>query len=206
MGMCGGFAVLANSGARRVGLNARFAAYVFGKTASYMVMGVGIGLVGSQIGAVKNGASVLAWMAGLALIGVGGHVLGWPGFARLGAPAASQGFISRFASLIKKDSMLARLGMGILNGWLPCGLVYAALAMGLSSGSTLEAGTFMAFFGLGTIPSLWIAAQLSAVLPAVWRSRLSRVSGWMVVLLGLFTILRGTGFLEAFMGAGHTMG
>lgn len=206
IGMCGGFAVLANSGARRIGLNARFAAYAFGKTLSYVILGAGIGLIGAQIGSLKEGASVLAWLAGLSMIVVGGHLLGWPGFSRLNPPAASSGFISRFASLLKKDSVFSRLAMGVLNGWLPCGLVYAALAMALSSGSVKEAALFMAVFGLGTIPSLWVAAQLSAVMPPSWRSRLSRASGWLVVAFGLFTILRGTGVMALLMGSGHTMG
>lgn len=206
IGMCGGFAVLANSGAGRVGFNARFAAYTLGKALSYIVLGAGIGLLGAQIGAIREGASILAWLAGGAMIIVGGHLLGWPGFSRLNPPAASSGFTSRFAALLKNDSWSSRLGMGILNGWLPCGLVYAALAMALSTGSVSGAALFMAVFGLGTIPSLWVAAQLSAVIPPAWRARLSRLSGWLVVLFGVYTLLRGTPLMALIMGGGHAMG
>ncbi len=207
IGMCGGFAVLANTGAARVGLNARFLAYVVGKTTAYAAIGLAIGVLGAQIGSIKGGASVLAWLAGIAMIIVGGHLLGWPGFARFNPPAASGGFVSRFAKLLKRDSLAARSGMGFLNGLLPCGLVYAALAMALSMGSASGSATFMVVFGLGTIPSLWVAAQLTAVIPPAWKSRLSSLSGWLVVLFGVYTILRGTGLMALIMGGGsHTMG
>jgi len=206
MGMCGGFAVLANAGARHVGFNLRFAAYVLGKTIAYALLGAIIGLVGAQIGAIKEGASVLAWLAGIAMIIVGGHLLGWPGLSWLNPPAASSGFVARFAQILKKDSVYGRLAMGLLNGWLPCGLVYAALAMSLSTGSPSGAALFMTVFGLGTIPSLWVAAQISAVIPPTWKARLSSLSGWMVVLFGLYTILRGTGLMALIMGGGHAMG
>lgn len=205
MGMCGGFAVLANTGAKRVGFNGRFVAYVAGKTVSYALLGLLVGLVGAQIGAIREGASVLAWVAGLAMILVGGHLLGWPGLARLNPPAASSGFVSRFASLLKKDGLASRMGMGLLNGLLPCGLVYAALAMSLGTGDPLRSSAFMVVFGLGTIPSLWVAAQVTAVLSAQWKARLSRVSGWLVVLFGLYTIMRGTGLMALLMGAPHAM-
>lgn len=206
IGMCGGFAVLANVGASRVGLNLRFVAYVLGKTLSYAALGLIIGLIGSQVGSLKGGASVLAWLAGLAMVVVGGHLLGWKGLARLNPPAASSGFVSRFATLLKKDSWVSRLGMGILNGLLPCGLVYAALAMALAAGDAMQSAAFMTVFGLGTIPSLWVAAQVTAVLTPTMKARLSRISGWLVVLFGVYTILRGTGIMALLMGGGHSMG
>ena len=202
IGMCGGFAVLANAGARRVGFNARFMAYVAGKTLSYAILGASIGWLGAQVGAWRQGGAVLAWLAGLAMIAVAGHLLGWPGFSKLNPPAASRGFVSRFAALLKKDSISARFAMGMMNGWLPCGLVYAAVAMAMTAGSVPRSVLFMAVFGLGTIPSLWVAAQLTAVLPVKWRASLSTLSGWLVALFGIYTILRGTGLMAMVMG-GH---
>lgn len=205
MGMCGGFALLANAGTERVGISSRFAAYAGGKTISYAVLGLIVGFVGAQVGAIREGGVVLAWLAGLAMIVVGGHLLGWPGLSRLNPPAASSGFVSRFARLLKKDSVASRWGMGLLNGLLPCGLVYAALAMALGAGNPIEAALFMTVFGLGTIPSLWVAAQVTAVLSAAAKARLASVSGWLVVLFGIYTILRGSGLMKVLMGGGHAM-
>lgn len=202
IGMCGGFAVLANTGSSRVGITPRFMAYAFGKTLSYAILGASIGWLGTEVGAWKRGGAVLAWVAGLAMIAVAGHLLGWPGFSRLNTPAAARGFVSRFAALLKKDSIAARFGMGVMNGWLPCGLVYAAVAMAMTAGSVPRAVLFMTVFGLGTVPSLWVAAQLTAVLPVTWRVRMSRLSGWLVVLFGVYTILRGTGVMAMITG-GH---
>lgn len=202
MGMCGGFAVLANAGSKRIGLNGRFVAYSIGKTLSYGILGVSVGWFGAQLSDWKTGGVVLAWIAGLAMIAVAGHLLGWPLFARLNPPAASSGFVSRFAVLIKKDSLTSRLGMGVLNGFLPCGLVYAAVAMALSQGSAVHGVLFMVAFGLGTIPSLWVAAQFTTLFSGGWRVRLSRLSGWLVLVFGVYTILRGMGLLSALMSGG----
>lgn len=105
--------MLANTGAQRVGLNARFLCYVGGKTVSYALLGAMVGLVGAWIEVVQEGASILAWVAGIAMIMVGGHLLGWPGLALFDPPAASSGFVARFARMLKKDSVMSRLGGGL---------------------------------------------------------------------------------------------
>lgn len=195
MGMCGGFALMANAGAGKVGIRMPFLAYVTGKTVAYAIMGALAGTVGAAFGAFRSGGMVLAVMAGLAMVAVGGHLLGWRGLGWVSGPVASGGFVSRMAALIRKDGLASRFGMGLLNGWLPCGLVYAALAMAMGQGNPASSAAFMAVFGMGTVPSLWVAAQLTGLVSPSWKQRLARFSGWLVVLFGLYTILRGTGIM-----------
>lgn len=203
MGMCGGFALMANAGAGRIGLRWPFVAYVAGKASAYALMGLLAGSLGATLSLFRSGGMILSWVAGLAMLAVGGHLLGWRGFGWISAPVASGGFVSRMASLIKRDGSAARFGMGLLNGWLPCGLVYAALAMAVGQGSAQGAAGFMAVFGLGTIPSLWLAAQLTGLLSPDWKKKLARLSGWLVVLFGLYTIARGSGLMS--MMVTHSM-
>lgn len=203
MGMCGGFALMANAGAGKVGIRLPFVAYVAGKTMAYMLMGALAGSLGAALEVFRSGGMILAWLAGLAMVAVGGHLLGWRGFGWVTGPVASGGFVSRMANLIRKDSLPSRFAMGVLNGWLPCGLVYAALAMAMGHGNAVSSAAFMLVFGLGTIPSLWLAAQISGVVSPAWKQRLARLSGWLVVLFGLYTILRGSGLMQMMMS--HAM-
>lgn len=82
---------------------------------------------------------------------------------------------------------------GLLNGLLPCGLVYLALAGALSAPGIGGAAAYMCLFGLGTLP-LMLALSLSGQLvPLAWRQRLRRaVPVTALALAGLF-ILRGLG-------------
>ena len=78
-------------------------------------------------------------------------------------------------------------GVGALWGWLPCGLVYAELAVATAAGGTVQGALVMASFGIGTIVSLSV---LSALLHAVGLGRMPRqASGVLLVLFAIWTIL-----------------
>ena len=82
---------------------------------------------------------------------------------------------------------------GVLNGLLPCGLVYLALAGALSAPGVGGAAAYMALFGLGTTPLL-IGVALSGrlVVPAM-RGRLRRVIPWAATGMAILFIVRGLG-------------
>ncbi|HRE18792.1 MAG TPA: sulfite exporter TauE/SafE family protein, partial [Rhodocyclaceae bacterium] len=77
--------------------------------------------------------------------------------------------------------------LGLLWGWLPCGLVYSALATALASGSATAGGLAMLAFGLGTLPNLLLAGLLAARLQRFTRRPAVRiVSGVLVMACGLY--------------------
>jgi sulfite exporter TauE/SafE len=86
---------------------------------------------------------------------------------------------------------------GMVNGMLPCGLVYAYLALAASSGDMLRGGTTMALFGLGTMPVMVALGCSGSLLRMPRRFRLLRVAAWCVVLTGILSVLRGLAFLPA---------
>lgn len=148
--MCGGFA---RTGAGSV------AALHGGRIASYAVAGA---LVGAA------GGAPAAWIADPALRFAGFALacsvlfatgLRMGGFAqRIRSPALSAGF-GRVASAAARrigppSTAPRRFMLGVLWGWAPCGLVYAALPLALVSGSAGAGALAMASFGLGTIPAL----------------------------------------------------
>lgn len=198
-GMCGGFAILVRTKTGKSTVILPFSAYAAGKSIIYAALGMAVGLVGGTVESISVGADVLAWVAGLLMILVGLHLSGWELIGTWISPPAGPRFVGRFASVIQTDSVGARFLMGMLNGLLPCGLLYAALAMSLSQASAVGGGLFMLIFGLGTIPSLLLVSHLGSLLSADQRGNLSRYSGWFVILLGLLTIVRGTGLIESTM-------
>jgi sulfite exporter TauE/SafE len=83
--------------------------------------------------------------------------------------------------------------VGLLNGLLPCGLVYIALAGAIAAGS-VELGTwYMILFGLGTIPMLLAISVLGNIISLPLRRKITKLIPVMVVIIGLFFILRGSG-------------
>lgn len=81
---------------------------------------------------------------------------------------------------------------GMLNGFLPCGMVYLAVAGAINSGSAIGGGEFMFFFGLGTTP-LMLIASLGAIYLRKWgRLSLSRWLPYLTFIMGIWFILRGS--------------
>jgi uncharacterized protein len=81
--------------------------------------------------------------------------------------------------------------IGLLNGFLPCGLVYIALAGALISASPLEGALYMLIFGLGTLPALVIISLLGNIFSQAFRSSIRKVIPYMIILIGILFILRG---------------
>ncbi|MEO5911223.1 MAG: sulfite exporter TauE/SafE family protein [Pelobium sp.] len=81
--------------------------------------------------------------------------------------------------------------IGILNGFLPCGFVYLALATAVSTNSILQSGLFMFFFGLGTIPLMLTAMLGINFAKPAFRRQLNRLLPLLTIFLGFWFILRG---------------
>jgi hypothetical protein len=81
--------------------------------------------------------------------------------------------------------------IGFLNGFLPCGLVYIALAGALVTGRYYEGAIYMVLFGLGTIPMLLAISLAGNFLTLKLRRQLSKIIPVVIILLGILFILRG---------------
>ena len=80
--------------------------------------------------------------------------------------------------------------LGLLWGWLPCGLVYSALATALTSGSAWHGAGLMLAFGVGTLPNLLLAGLLAAHLQAYARQPVVRMlSGLLILGFGVWGLL-----------------
>ena len=95
---------------------------------------------------------------------------------------------------------LAALPLGMVWGWLPCGLVYSALALAVASGGPVQGALVMLLFGLGTLPSMLAAGLLTARVRSLTRPGLRVAAGVLVLLLGVGSL--GTLALRI-AGGGH---
>lgn len=100
-------------------------------------------------------------------------------------------FKLRFRELFGKRSRKTLFFIGVLNGFLPCGMVYLALAAALATGSLQKSAAFMLLFGLGTIPMMLTLSMLGNFAGPSLRKRINQLSPWVAVTVALILIARG---------------
>ena len=106
-------------------------------------------------------------------------------------PASS---IARFfRSFLKMDSVFSRFFMGMVNGILPCGMVYSALAVAILYHNALYSGLFMFLFGIGTSPLLVLLSRSKMYLSKYPFFKREKTIRFALLILGLLVILRGAG-------------
>jgi sulfite exporter TauE/SafE len=185
VGMCGPFA-LACGGRLRHSL-----AWHTGKTLTYVTLGAVAGWTGHSVPgpawiATAVSAALVIWFAAALAGWAPEPTLRFPGLARLAGRAA------------QRDDLGSRLLFGIANGFLPCGLVYAALGIAVASADARTGALAMAAFGIGTVPALSAFAlgvrHLAADSP--WTRKALAI---LVLVTGLWMVVR-----RQRMAEGHT--
>jgi sulfite exporter TauE/SafE len=83
------------------------------------------------------------------------------------------------------------LCLGLLTGFLPCGLLYGMLALAANTRGPLTGGLLMVCFGLGTVPALLVTGCGASLATIAWRRRLYQLAGWCLIITGAITISRG---------------
>jgi sulfite exporter TauE/SafE len=99
----------------------------------------------------------------------------------------------KLGSLLRKRSYGSLFLIGLLNGLLPCGLVYMALAGAIASSDAFTGAFFMFVFGLGTLPMLLFISILGNTLSAKFRTKMTKIIPGVVFFIGVLFILRGLG-------------
>jgi len=166
--------------------------YNSGRVLTYSVLGILFGLLGRGI----HMAGFQQWTSILLGIAMIISVL-FPFVFREKITIAGlfSGFAARLILKLKKlftdRSYFSLLMIGLLNGLLPCGLVYVAIAGAINSGNILSGALFMMLFGIGTIPLLLIATLASDAIGQRLRSKMQKVVPYFVFMLGVLFILRG---------------
>lgn len=194
IGMCGGimgaltFAVPAEARGRRWRI---LLSYNAGRLFSYAVIGLLAGLLGYQF-AVGQGVNVLRVIAGLLLVAMGLYLADW--WRGLTYLEKAGGFLWRRLQplgnrLMPVDNNGKALLLGAVWGWLPCGLVYTALAYALAQGGPWQAAGIMLAFGVGTLPAVLASGVFAERLKSFMRVRATRaVMGLLIIVFGVWTL------------------
>ncbi|MBN8452936.1 sulfite exporter TauE/SafE family protein [Accumulibacter sp.] len=206
VGMCGGIV-----GALAMGAPARCSlllAYNAGRILSYAAAGAIAGALGEASIALAGQLplrSLLYLLANLMLIALGLYLLGFSN-ALAFTERLGQKLWRHLQPLTRRylpaRGPLQAFPLGLLWGWLPCGLVYSALATALSSGSAAQGAGLMLAFGIGTLPNLLLAGLLAARLRAYTsRPALRMVAGVVVLGFGVWGLLGLQQLLHQFASA-----
>lgn len=196
IGMCGGFAgAIGSARARIAPLVARQLVYNAGRVFTYAFLGMiagaaGMRLSGFAIGPI-NLQQAFALLAGLLMVGLGLSGLGLLPLPARWKSAGAALFAPLFNFFLNAKGWWGYFLAGIANGYLPCGLVYAFLALAAASGDALTGTAVMVFFGLGTLPAMLSIGLGARLLSPALRSRVMRVAAVFVIALGALTVYRG---------------
>ena len=195
VGMCGPIAMMLpvdrNNEAKKV---TQIITYHIGKLTAYGILGLIFGLLGRSF--------YLAWMqqqlsiiVGVLMIVVA--LVPEKIFAKYNFSKPVYKIISKVKSSLgqqfKNKSYKSLFTIGLLNGFLPCGMVYVAIFGAIAMQSVSLGVLYMLLFGIGTIPMLTAVIYISNVLSFSFRGTLQKIIPVVAVVIGMLFIIRGLG-------------
>lgn len=187
-GMCGPIAV-ALPGSDRSGFQLVIGRLIYnmGRTLTYMLMGTLAGLLGlgAALAGYQGWLSIMAGAVILIMLLFRSRFLSTSSFFR------SDYFKGLFNRLLRTPGNASLLSLGLLNGFLPCGLVYLALAGSAAAGSLLNSVLYMGLFGIGTTPMMMALSLAPGWLSPHARQRLNRFIPYGAALIAVLLIIRG---------------
>ena len=201
IGMCGGIVSALTFGLPKTSRNSIAAqlpfqlAYNMGRLISYVIAGAimgGLGVFLARLMPVQVAQQALLALAGIFMILLGLYLAGW--WMVLNRIERAGGVLWRKVEPLGRRLMPVRspaqaLAIGMIWGWIPCGLVYTMLINAVSSGGATEGAGLMFAFALGTLPNLLAIGLLAGAAARLARSQMARqIAGITVLLFGVYTL------------------
>lgn len=169
--------------------------YQMGRLSMYMLLGAGMGAIGGIINVVpliRGGQGVIAAIFGILLILMGTSLLGWlPTRYWIESSALARALSQWIRRLLTADHPLAPFTLGVANGLLPCGAIYAMSVLAMSTTNALHGAMIMLIFGLGTLPAMLGVGLSVSMFSLRIRRGLFQLAAIFIVLIGVQLILRG---------------
>jgi len=162
--------------------------YHLGRTISYVLLGVIFGTMGLAISLSGYQKTLSVLMGTFFLLTIMLPCLS----RKVERKIYTSGLIKRLKSSIvnqfKKKTYLSALTVGLLNGFLPCGLVYFAIAGSVVTSNILTGGYYMFCFSLGTIPAM---VSVTLIQKIIFKGRNFKSTKFLGFILALVLIYRG---------------
>jgi sulfite exporter TauE/SafE len=204
LGMCGGI-VIAYSSTKidpkwhKLYQSVAHLSYSLGRITTYMIIGAVFGAVGGVASFSGTSIAVLTILAGVFMIFAGLSIAGKVQFLTLleHSFSRSKWYQQAFRAILQSQSLHSFYLLGLLNGLLPCGLVYFFAVTAASTGSAFWGAIVMLIFGLSTVPALFGLGFFTSIFThTTMRKTMMNLAAIVVVLFGLYTIYRGYDFVR----------
>lgn len=193
IGMCGPIAIsMGLTKNQKANFYLQNLTYQFGRIFTYSLLGAVVGIIGQSF-EFAGFQSYLSIMVGVLLVTMAVFSFGGKDFASR-IPMISKALLKvkiNLGKILQKPDYKSRFITGILNGLLPCGMVYMALTASIAAGGIWQSALFMFLFGIGTFPFMFAVVFIGNFLTATLRVKILNIIPVLMIGLGALFILRG---------------
>lgn len=195
IGMCGPIALMLpverNNPAKKI---SQIVTYHLGRLAAYGTIGLIFGLIGKGffLAGMQQKLSIFIGISIIVVILIPERTFAQYNFSKPVFKLISK-VKTKLGSQFKNRSYKSLFTIGLLNGFLPCGMVYVALFGAIAMQSAGFGVLYMILFGLGTVPMMSSVVYLNSFLTVSIRNKIQKAIPFVGVLIGVLFILRGLG-------------
>ncbi|SHG19670.1 sulfite exporter TauE/SafE family protein [Flavobacterium defluvii] len=195
VGMCGPIAMMLpvdhQNEAKKV---TQIITYHFGRLIAYSTIGLIFGLLGRGffLAGMQQKMSIFIGIAMILIVLIPEKIFSKYNFSKPVYKIIAN-IKSGLGNQFKKKSYKSLFTIGLLNGFLPCGMVYVALFGAIAMQSAGFGVLYMLLYGLGTIPLMTIVVYVHSLLKLPFRNKIQKAIPYVAVIIGILFILRGLG-------------
>lgn len=195
IGMCGPIAMMLpvdrNNQAKKT---SQIITYHLGRLSAYAAIGLVFGLLGKGLflAGIQQKLSIFIGIAMIFIILIPEKFFAKYNFSKPVFILISK-IKSTLGSQFKNKSYRSLFTIGLLNGFLPCGMVYVALFGAIATQSATLGVLYMVLFGLGTVPMMSSVVYLHSFLTIPVRNKIQKFIPYVAVIIGILFIFRGLG-------------
>ena len=205
IGMCGGIVLAYSSKINKnlslYKINFYHLVYNIGRTITYIIFGSILGLLSSYIGFNMIAKGMLFFIIGLIMILIGiSQIKEISIFNFIKLKVVNISFFQKtMKKLLLNNSLFNLFILGLLNGLIPCGLVYSFLVIASGTGNPFWGALVMGIFGLSTIPIMFILGITSTTIlqyNTKWKKYIIRISAILLIIYGIYSIFKAFMFIK----------
>lgn len=195
IGMCGPIAMMLpvdhQNEAKKV---TQIITYHLGRLTAYTTIGLIFGLVGRGffLAGLQQNMSIFIGVAMIIVVLIPEKIFAKYNFSKPVYRVISK-VKSNLGSQFKNRSYKSLFTIGLLNGFLPCGMVYVALFGAIAMQSAGSGVLYMLLFGVGTMPLMTVVIYIRSVIKLPFRDKIQKAIPYITVIIGILFILRGLG-------------
>lgn len=195
IGMCGPIAMmLPVDRNNQIKKAFQISTYHIGRLTAYAMIGLVFGLLGKGffMAGIQQKLSIFIGVAMIVVILIPEKTFAKYNFSRPLFKLISK-IKTALGKQFKNKSFTSLFTIGLLNGFLPCGMVYVALFGAIAMQSASFGVLYMILFGLGTVPMMSAIVYTNSLMTIPMRNKIQKVIPYVAILIGVLFILRGLG-------------